>query len=227
MNSAQVNIVPTAVVLAVGGYVVWPHVGSGILSEEAPAAKESKGPTDPQVPQAMLKPELVPPPVRDPFDDPEEGRARARAAIRDRLNGLVKGLETLRRVRPGRSGGAGNRGKGTPDDDPLAGLTLNATYIQDGRSAAVINGRLYRPGQPVEAGGGPGALVLKEVRLHSVVVRDSGRDLELTYGARRAGGPDGDAESPPGAGTPAKAAPRPAAKPPRAGARPPAAKPRR
>jgi hypothetical protein len=199
MNALLVKVVPTAVVLAVGGYVVWPYLGpgGGEAAAPAPAANPARaGATE--IPPALLRPVPVPPPARDPFDDPEERRAVVRESVRQRLKDLVKRLEEGRRVRPGAPAQAG---RGGAVDGPLAGLTLNATYIQGGRAAAVINGRVYRPGQHVAGGGDPDAFTLAEVRLHSVVLRQHGRDLELKYGGR----PAAAGEARPPAGPPARA----------------------
>jgi hypothetical protein len=202
MNTLLVKVVPTAVVLAVGGYVVWPYLGPGGGGEAAPgpavaAAKPAKANAY-EIPPELLRPAPVPPPARDPFDDPEERRALVREAVRQRLKDVVKQLEGRRRTRPSVPG---QGGRGGAVDGPLSGLTLNATYIQGGRAAAVINGRVYRPGQHVADGGDPDALVLAEVRLHSIVLRQHGRDLELKYGGR----PAAAGQARPAAGPPARA----------------------
>jgi hypothetical protein len=221
MNATVIKFAPTAVALAVAGYVVWPYadlLGTAQGPPEtavAPKDKDPKAKGGFEVPRAMLGPELVPPPVRDPFDDPEERRGQARATINAWLKDLKKSLDGSRNVRSGRPGPR-RQGKGTAPDDPLDSLTLNATYIQEGKAAALINGRLCRPGQPIEAGGEPRAFVLREVRLHSVVLRNSGCDLELTYGPRHAPEPDGQDGEPAGvtAGVkPKAAASKPASRP--------------
>src|SRR5262245_25634203 len=143
MNALAMKVAPTALALAAGVYVVWPHLGPGGAAAGPSPASEA-----PEIPESLLWPKLPAPPARNPFDDPEEQRARAQSAIRKRLKDLLKRVAAARKTAndlavPGR----GPRGAGGAD--PLAGLALNATYTQGGKGGAVINGRVVQVGEEV------------------------------------------------------------------------------
>jgi hypothetical protein len=175
--------------MAAAGFCAWPYFMAETPAETKPAAT-------PELRAAVLRPDLGRPPLRDPFLDTEALRAEARASVA----GAIKSLGSLS-LRPRRRAAAKKgavtdavaaRGKGTaigsaeapPPEavNPLAGLVLNATYIYDKGGAAVINGRVYLPGDEVktEAGGKP--VRLSEVHFHRVVLQADGAPLELDYG---------------------------------------------
>lgn len=172
MNAVAVRLAPTAVALAAGVYVVWPYLGP---SEAVPAAAQTSTAAA-ELPEALLRPKLSPPPARDPFEDPQVVEEKARAAVRKRLVDLVKRLETARKAAARPRGPAGRAGA-----DPLDGLVLNATYAREGRGAAVINGRVYQTGQNVrpESVGDP--CVLTRVGVHSVSIQCRGQERVLGY----------------------------------------------
>ena len=180
MNPLVVKVVPTVLALAAGVYVVWPYLGPG---GGVPAAAKA-APAPPELADALLRPKLSAPPSRNPFVDPEDKRAQARQEIRTWIAGLLNRVTTTRKqaekVAGGPHGGKGGRG----DLDPLDGLALNATYAREGAKAgaALINGRLFETGQNVRPDEPADPFELVEVRLHSVVLRHRGQNLELKYG---------------------------------------------
>lgn len=189
MNPIVIKLAPSAVVLLAGGYMTWPYVDSGSGAPPPTAAAPAV-----RLPPTLLRPTLAPSPPRDPFEDAETMRLDARAAVRKSLAAFTKSLAAGRQKalaaatpkkpapRPGQA--LKSPGAAGAAADPLDGLVLNATYSGSGRGTAVINGRVYRTGQAVVAGGDPdGATTLGEVRLHSVVLRHQGHDYELKYGA--------------------------------------------
>ncbi len=102
-------------------------------------------------------------------------------------------------------------------DSPLTtldGLTLNATFLQGPTQMAIIDGRIYEPGQNlVGADNAPSSLVVAQVLVNKVVFQAGGKSYFLAY-------PDQLASSNAGAG--ADNAPRTKALGARRGVRPPA-----
>ena len=112
-------------------------------------------------------------------------------------------------------------------DSPLTtlnGLTLNATFLQGRTQMAIIDGRIYEPGQNlVGADNAPSALVLAQVLVNKVVFQAGGKSYFLAYpdqlassnagagavGARKGAGPPGKGSR---ASPKAKTAPRSSSK---------------
>jgi hypothetical protein len=143
MNALAVKMVPTAVALAAGIYVVWPYIAPGGGLPAAPAATAET--TD--LAEPLLRPKLPAPPLRDPFEDPEEKQLLVREKIRKRVSDLVKRVELARKEAAKVAGERGAKGK--TQGGPLAGLALNATYNREEKGAAVINGRVFQTGENV------------------------------------------------------------------------------
>jgi hypothetical protein len=172
----------------------------------APAGGSGAKGASTEIPFALLNPKLVPNPPRDPFSDPEALREAVRDLLRKKIS---DGLHYLAdQVKPpakpnvttARGNSLGAKGKGAGGSlgragsaaaDPLSGLTLNATYILGSKAAAVINGTSYNPGQALNlddvAPASP--LLLAEVRRHSVLLSQGGKEFELKYAELRSGPP--------------------------------------
>jgi hypothetical protein len=90
--------------------------------------------------------------------------------------------------------------------DRLAHLPLTATSIHGDRRTAMIAGRVYAQGEPIE-GTDPvlGPVVLAEVRTRDVLLRSSAGDVEVKF-------PESSARSAFASRRPAAAAPAAAAK---------------
>ena len=192
MSRLLYKFIPTVVVLAAGGYVVWPYVGSERAAAPAAQAAPAAGS---ELQETLLKPKLVPRTVRNPFDDPEEEAARVLQSLRESAAAAAKRLEQSIRQRvalartqartaqgPKAKGAAAGSGPGgATAESPLAGLELNATYTEKGKGAALINGRVVRIGETVRDLTPGEHLVLTEVGPYSVILRASDRRFEMPF----------------------------------------------
>lgn len=115
-------------------------------------------------------------------------------------------------------GGIKNDKHSTPElakDDPslvaLEGLTLDATFLQGRTQMAIIDGRLYQPGQNlVGTNGEPSPLIVTQVFMNKVIFQAEGKRYFLDYpdpfapptaGAQEEPAAPGQGELPPGLGS--------------------------
>ena len=88
-------------------------------------------------------------------------------------------------------------------DDPslvaLEGLTLDATFLQGRTQMAIIDGRIYEPGQNlVGANDEPSPLIITQVFMNKVIFQDGGKRYYLAY-PDQLGPPTASAEEEPAA----------------------------
>src|ERR1051326_2758281 len=128
MNTTQAKLMkmaPTAVVLAIAGYGVWAN------QDETKSAE--KGEALPTVTAAQLTPTVPAPIARDPFTLKADNR-------------VVKPKTEPKHSQPVKPEG--------PTPAELAalvhGLTLNGTYVSDGKGMAIINGNVYAVGEKLQ-----------------------------------------------------------------------------
>jgi hypothetical protein len=191
------------IVLSIGmaGYTAWPYVGTPQQgSPPAPSAPV------PEVTSSLLSPVLARTLERDPFMDPEETQAEAKARMAAMLKSLTsgKGLASLRsalaEVRPkapGRvpgkqdatattsstaAGSAPARVSAPPPDDPREGMLLKLTLIQGDRRVAMINDRVYKVGDTIQREkSSENPCILAQIHPHDVLLIYQGRHITLTY----------------------------------------------
>ena len=65
--------------------------------------------------------------------------------------------------------------------NPLSGLVLNATYLNSSGGAAIINGKVYVPGDQVNGDPNGKPIRLAAVHIHRVMLDAAGSPLELAY----------------------------------------------
>jgi hypothetical protein len=150
---------PTAVVAGVLGYCCWSSLSTsepkgGALEETRVAG----------IAVSLLSPPIAPPPVRNPFRSGERSTAQAAAAPVARASD---------RPAPAPTAGAG------PREAPI-GLDLTATFIRGEDRVAMINGRLYGPGDTLGPSGADAA-VIAAIYPNKVLLRRQGQPVELTY----------------------------------------------
>jgi hypothetical protein len=164
---------PAAIVLVAAGVCAWPYLGAS--SDDAPAGPPAAPPTE--IAATLLEPAVGTNFDRDPFQEAAAARlALARVAFA-RLQARAAGWF---RRRPA-DGPAAAPGPVQPIG-PGADLVLNGTFLQGERHLAMINGRVYAPGEALKGlDEARGRYVLAEVRPLSVVIDARGRRLELSY----------------------------------------------
>ena len=214
------TMAPTILAVGLVGYWAWPFVS-------AADAEAKKDPAVPQIAPAMLSPKIMPAPGRDPFREPGKaetpngphGPGTAPGQPKKEAPAASKGA-------PGQTGAAAASPKGPPGAKPptawLSALTLNATCTTGSRPTAMINGRLYSPGESLRLPGatvGPGTVPdhalhgarvsLAEIHAYRVVLESQGKKIDLGY-ANVDSGPRGSA---PGKASPTGSPPRRAGRP--------------
>jgi hypothetical protein len=136
--------------LAAIGYCAWPYFA-------APDRPIAATPELPRVEVSWLNPELEPPAVRDPFERP--------------------GAAMPQPTKPSGPSSASTAGAPAAASAPAPAppeLTLGAVLIRGERRSAILNGRVYRSGEPLRVEGQPaGAWRLEKVGPEGVLVTDS------------------------------------------------------
>ncbi|MEW4568901.1 hypothetical protein AB1L88_13635 [Tautonia sp. JC769] len=168
MSNELIKLGPLAGFLLAVGYCVWPHVAP-------PPHQAAPTPALPKIDSSLLTPDFAAPSSRDPFrqhDDPARLAARPGPAEAGRGPGVA-----------GRSNTPARAGALRPSSP---GFELGATLVSEGRRAAIIDGRVYRQGEPLERPeGAPGGASWTVARIEPgrvILGRENHRDslvLEL------------------------------------------------
>jgi hypothetical protein len=163
--------VPRMVVVAAVGYCVWPSL-PGLTSVPTPAPVSKL----PEIAGSLLAPRATPPPIRNPFlykeaEDLAKNKAMAKLAS---ANGKKLGS-------PGKGGGDDPAGPGR-SQDPLSGLSLDATCIAGDSRLAIINGHIYGVKKRISGSSAAApALTIAAVLPYKVLLECDGKTLELFY----------------------------------------------
>jgi hypothetical protein len=189
MPESLAKLIPSAVLIAILGYLSWPYF------DPAPAGNGSSGKL-PEVAADLLRPAAPPATKRDPFGNSvrfELGETKNEKSGRRTTGNKPAG------AKPGKtshaqSGAAGKSKAGeaathsasatevkTADRNTMASLVLNATLLDGQKSIALINGRAYRPGEALATSGSEKAPVLVEIHHHGVILLCEGKPVELRY----------------------------------------------
>jgi hypothetical protein len=150
------KLAPTTLVILLGAYCAW----SSFDSAGWPA-QQAQPPSVAELPSTLLAPAMPAVPARNPFEP-----AVSRPVLREEKTS-----------------------KPTPRDGPpqkdlrelLSGLALNGTCIRGDYRAAVINGQLYHPGQPLLSDSRSALGVVAEIEPHRVLIEGYGQVVELAY----------------------------------------------
>ncbi len=154
MNSklAKSRLVPYAVFLALCGYLTWPFIdppAPSVSTQEKPLVIDKK----------WLNPSLEAAATRDPFTDLTIRPAPAPPSQAPRASGATGGQHA-------KAGTVLSKPKARVD-----GLVLGGTIARGARRAAIINGRVFRQGDPLEDPGFPTAKwILEQVEAETVVL---------------------------------------------------------
>jgi hypothetical protein len=218
MAASFLKMAPTIVVVAASAACAWPYLW-GPLEAAPPGPKEAPLP---EIKAALLEPAVGTNFDRDPFQETAAARlALARPAFA-RLQARVVGWFRRRPADDPGDGTYAATGK-VEAAGPGADLVLNGTFLQGERRLAVINGRVYAPGEPLKGlDAARGRYVLAEVRPLAVVIDAPGRRLELSYRGPSSAPPAGPSRRPAttaGGAAPKRPVPRAAAGPPPSAAR--------
>jgi hypothetical protein len=152
------------VVMAVLGYLCWPHLGTPSAAQTAKQANKGADLTT-----AMLSPRVDTAFNRDPFKGPSVHIVQPRTSMsRDQLKPASR--PTVSKTE------AGNL---------LSGLSLNATMIRGRNRSALINGSIYREGEPLKLASATAVpLKIAQVYPDKVLLQCADQTLVLTYGTR-------------------------------------------
>ncbi len=189
------QVVPTAVVVGVILYWVWPCLLPDSTGAPAPAKLL-------EIATSQLSPMIEPPPQRDPFQ-------AAAAVSATRPAGPVppplrNPIQTAAAVLPTQLAALVSSGKEAPNkasqSSTNGGLVLQATSAHGDHRLAIINGCLYAEGDTLQ---GPAAgdtpPVITRILPYLVLLEQQGRIVELKYSdpsAGRALGPASRAAAP-------------------------------
>jgi hypothetical protein len=163
---------PTAIVLGVVGYCVWPYVAGS----DSPAGADSQAKM-PEIAAALLSPKIEPSPPRDPFQSIED----VAAALTPESSNISKSAAKSAAKEPSAAGETGKSAtnvkpetaatlkQNTSDmktalpqtgkpvlpgtDNSTGGMTLGATCVRGDRGLALINGRIYASGETIKSPG--------------------------------------------------------------------------
>jgi hypothetical protein len=182
MSFPIAKFAPTAIVLGVVGYCVWPYVAGSDASANADSQAKM-----PEIAAALLSPKIETSPQRDPFRSLEEVAAAQTPEVINISKSAVKGPPEVSIIskssakEPLVAGGTGKNATNTmPEtavtlkqnpsdmktmlpqngktavpgsDNSTSGMTLGATCVQGDRGLALINGRIYAPGETIKSPG--------------------------------------------------------------------------
>ena len=143
MSPSINRIAPSAVVVALVIYGLWPYL---FASSDAEENKEMR---TAEIADARIAPNILPPPSRDPFrqaGEPATGPAKTLATATGRKL-LPAGANSASAAAARKAAPSGL----SADADPKATLVLTATSICGKRRLAVINGRIYTEGEKVSS----------------------------------------------------------------------------
>lgn len=161
MSRTIAKIMPMATVVALVSWWCWPYL-------EGPDTVAASRPKDelPRITDPLLSPDVEPTAPRDPF----------RPVHQEKTDSLER--EPLPTPPPAQP-------KPPAEDqirETLSGLVLGATYIQGDRRAALIDGRVYRQGEPLELSTPtPEPCVVAGIFPDKVLILHRGRTVEVTY----------------------------------------------
>jgi hypothetical protein len=176
MAISILKVAPTAVVVIVSGVCTWPYLWA---SGDDPAGPKAAMPTE--ISAALLDPAVGTNFNRNPFLVTEADQMALARIVFNRIKDRV--VVWYKQHAPARDE-VNDKGNavGTVGADLNAEFVLNGTYLHPDRQLAMINGRVYAPGEALK-GIDParGRYVLAEVRPHSVVLTVRGKPQELTY----------------------------------------------
>ena len=188
---------PTVIVAAMAAWCCWPYVtGSG-----SHTGIKQQG-DQPRITRAELSPTIGPGSDRNPFqvaaaaridespthDPPQNEQPEVPAAevpVAKVPAAEVPAAEVpITEVTASEKGITDAAGPTEEEDRVkfLGGLMLSATYIQGNRRVAIVNGRIYKQGDPLSVSGttrGPGTITT--ISADKVVILYCGRTVELEY----------------------------------------------
>jgi hypothetical protein len=163
------KLAPSAVVVALVGYCIWPSVSE--LTSPSPSPMPPKKLSD--LPASLYAPVMPPPLAKNPWGGKDAETLFA-------SKNLVTPAETT-----AKAFADGDKDKDKPAKAPinlLAGLTLSGTYIASGERLAVINGAVCAAQEDLPPSVGAVAQIkVAEVLPYSVVLQHDGQTAELTY----------------------------------------------
>jgi hypothetical protein len=152
------------------GYCCWPYVfgsGSGSVAQPvvAPAA----------ISASQLTPAIDPAPARDPFRIAPRAQVGVEVSTTNRREDAQAEIEA----------DTATETKNDSDQDTiesLGALALNATFVRGDQRVALINGRVYSPGEPLaDAGSFKSPFVVSEIFADRVVLERKGQTTEISY----------------------------------------------
>jgi hypothetical protein len=183
MSGRIAKIAPTAIVLAVMGYLCWPY-----FNEAPDAPDETKENKLPVIATALLSPPPEPAPDRDPFKQPGQTKSAAPVAPKPKTPATARSLADA--------------------VNTMNGQVLNATYIHGERRLALISNRIYAEGEELKSQSSTASpLTVARIYPDKVLLRRDGVTLELKYvtpasrpadgaSSPRAGPPAGKGDAP-------------------------------
>jgi hypothetical protein len=180
------------------GYCCWPYVfgsGSTFVAQPSEAA--------PAIAASLLMPPIDPAPGRDPF----RVAPRAPTIAEVSMAPAHDDAQTESQASPPIDS-TDDSDTGTTESPGM--LALSATFVRGDQRVALINGRVYSPGDPLaDSGSSTVPFVVSEIFADRVVIERKGQTTEVSYS-------DIDSTLPSGVRPPAKI---PAARPPAAAKR--------
>lgn len=194
MTAHTSKILSMGLVGAMVGYCCWPYVfglgqGAATPATDTPAA----------IAASALLPSIDPAPDRDPFrvatpaqavTEPSTDAAHDEASAEFEFDAGTERGDELE----------------SDANRSLGRLALSATFVRGDQRVALINGRVYAPGEPLaDSGSSASPFVVSEIFADKVVIERNGQTTELSYS-------DHDSTTRPAAQANTKhAVPRPAA----------------
>jgi hypothetical protein len=195
MPDALSKLIPTIVLVATICYLAWSHYDLDAAAGALPSNL-------PEISADLLRPTAPPPTERDPFGKSVRFELGETSDERP-VPGKTTAGTTPATSPPGNPANPGNpprpgtTGAGQSAAAPaarlspaeaaiivektLAELVLNATLLSGDQRVAMINGRAYRPGDPVVAADAAAQLRVAEIHHHRVVLERQGKRVDLTF----------------------------------------------
>jgi hypothetical protein len=161
------KLAPSAVVVALVGYCIWPSVSELTSPASSPMPPKKLS----ELPASLYAPVMPPPLAKNPWGGKDAETLFA-------LKNPVQPAETTAET-------PADNDKDKPAKPPinlLAGLTLSGTYIAGGQRLAVINGTVCAAQEDLPpAVGAVAQIKVAEVLPYSVLLEHDGKTAELTY----------------------------------------------
>lgn len=169
MNALLQNLAPTFVAFLLVGWCAWPE---GPWTSLSPTPSASSDGLSPKLSRAALTPEIAASWSRDPF---QVATPRAPSAGASDPRGVSPVLE--------RADAAPQENRADANSLPaIPMLHLGATYLRGTQQLALINGRVYKPGDALSTE--PKATepwTVHGIRRDQVILKTSDRVFVLTY----------------------------------------------